>query len=230
MSYIKFQDSDKKIYDGAIIPIDAHTIKTKNLKQDFSGIGLYSDGDNLIGDYSEFIYEYDYPNLQTYEFMYTNDNHPYMPPTPPEPTLEEVKQAKIKDLNKIQQEAFVSGFDVVLSDGESHHFTLEDRSQLDLLGLSGQLMQGAEQIPWHEKGEKYSKNCMFYSAEDGALITQTGMEYVTFHVTYYINLCNWVDSMETKEEVQSVYYGIYIPKEQQGEVMSALYEKRGTTE
>lgn len=230
MPYIKFQDSDKKIYDGSIIPIDSHTIKTKNLKQDFSGLNLYSDGDTLIGDYENYTYEYAYPYLKTYEFMYTDDGHEYIPPTPSEPTLDEVKQTKIDSLHETQQEMIVNGFNVVLSDGATHHFTLEDRSQLDLLGLSTQLAQGATQFPWHEKGEKYSKNCVFYSAEDGALITSTGLEYVTYHVTYYINMCNWVASLETKDEVNAIYYGIYIPKEYQGEVMASLYEKLGITE
>ena len=43
----------------------------------------------------------------------------------PDITLEFIKEAKIKQMAKTCEDTIRHGFDVVLSDGESHHFSLE---------------------------------------------------------------------------------------------------------
>ena len=162
-------------------------------------------------------------------YQLSNNDTVYIPPTPkptpePEPyvpTLEEVKQNKINEMNAIQQETIQNGFDITLSDGTVEHFTLTDHDQTSLMGLQTKVLAGDERIPWHDSD--VTTGCKYYSNADMAIITEKAMAYVTWHVTYFINLRVYILALETKEEVESIEYGTYIPEEYQDEVMRDLY-------
>lgn len=126
-------------------------------------------------------------------------------------TLEEVKEAKVAEMNAVQQEIITSGIDVTLADGTTDHFDLTDRDQLRLTGLQKQVESGVEKISWHTSDE--DEHCKFYSNADMALITEKAMAHVTWHVTYFRDLRIYIRSLGTKEEVAAVMYGIDIPVE-----------------
>ena len=83
------------------------------------------------------------------------------------------------------------------------------------------VLAGDERIPWHDSD--VTTGCKYYSNADMAIITEKAMAYVTWHVTYFINLRLYILALETKEEVESIEYGTYIPEEYQDEVMRDLY-------
>lgn len=158
--------------------------------------------------------------------QFSNDGSVYVEPEPtpePEPyvpTLEEVQEQKVTEINNAQQAVIAQGIDVTLTDGTTEHFTLTDHDQTSLMGLQSQVAQGAEQIPWHTSDQ--SEHCKFYSNADMALITTAAMSCVTWHVTYFRDLRIYIRSLQTKEEVETVVYGMDIPEEYQSEPLKAM--------
>ena len=55
------------------------------------------------------------------------------------------------------------------------------------------------------------------------LITQKAESFLTYHITYFRDLRNYIRSMADKESVNSVDYGVYIPTEYQSEVLRDMY-------
>ena len=137
------------------------------------------------------------------------------------PTLEEVQNAKIAEMNEAQQIAIKAGINITLSDGTEEHFTLTDHDQTSLMGLQTKVVAGDEKIPWHDSD--VTTGCKYYSNADMAIITEKAMAFVTWQVTYFINLRVYILALSTKEEVEKVEYGMYIPEEYQDEVMRDLY-------
>lgn len=197
------------------------------LKGDFpiktTGFTLSRIGQNDNWDYSTYttIYREIEGGVQ-----FSNDGSVYVEPEPtpePEPyvpTLEEVQEQKVTEINNAQQTIIAQGIDVTLTDGTVEHFTLTDHDQTSLMGLQAQVAQGAEQIPWHTSDQ--SEHCKFYSNADMALITTAAMSYVTWHVTYFRDLRIYIRSLQTKEEVESVVYGMDIPAEYRSEPLKAM--------
>ena len=163
--------------------------------------------------------------------QFSNDGSVYIEPEPipePEPyvpTLEEVQETKVTEMNIAQQSIIQQGIEVTLTDGTTEHFTLTEHDQTSLMGLQAQVAQGAEQIPWHTSNQ--SEHCKFYSNADMALITTAAMSCVTWHVTYFRDLRIYIRSLQTKEEVESVVYGMDIPAEYRSEPLKAMIAGMG---
>lgn len=137
------------------------------------------------------------------------------------PTLEEVQEAKVEEMNAIQQQIIQLGIDVTLTNGGVENFTLTDHDQTSIMGLQTLVAQGEESIPWHTSDQ--AEHCKYYSNADMALITAAAMQFVTFHVTYFRDLRIYIRSMGTKEEVQAVIYGVSIPEAYQSEPLKDMY-------
>lgn len=135
-------------------------------------------------------------------------------------TLEDIKEAKVAEMNAVQQEIITAGIDVTLTDGTTEHFDLTDRDQMRLMGLQKQVETGEKMIAWHTSDE--GEHCKFYKNEDMALIAEKSMAYVTWHVTYFRDLRIYIRSLGTKEEVAAVAYGMDIPAEYQSEPLKAM--------
>lgn len=142
------------------------------------------------------------------------------------PTIEELKEAKVAEMNMHQQSIIANGVEVQLSSGEKERFTLTVNDQLSLLGLSTSVDAGLPQIHWHEANEE--KHCEYYTPEDMTAINMAAMSFVAYHVTYFRSLRIYIRSLKTREEIDTVTYGMIIPEEYQGEVlkdmMAALQE------
>ncbi len=136
------------------------------------------------------------------------------------PTLEEMKETKVAEMNAAQQEVITAGIDVTLTDGTVDHFDLTDRDQMRLMGLQKQVEAGEEMISWHTSDE--DEHCKFYKNADMALIAEKAMAYVTWHVTYFRDLRIYIRSLETREEVAAATYGMDIPAEYQSGPLKAM--------
>ena len=145
---------------------------------------------------------------------------PVPEPEPYEPSLEEVQEAKVQEMNGAQQAAIQEGINVKLTDGAVEHFTLTDHDQTSLVGLQAKVLEGEDSIPWHTSDE--AEHCKFYSNADMALITTAAMEYVTWHVTYFRDLRIYIRSLKEKTEVEVVTYGMTIPEAYQSEPLKAM--------
>ena len=236
MAYLKFLHTKDLIPcsvrpTGHIVtlkfPEDVHPVENT------SGFHLYLDplGTMDIGgnDYTGYttVYRNDDVTAAYNGYQLSNDGSVYIPPDPvpepgpaPDPTLEDVQEAKVSEMNTIQQAVIQDGVNVTLTDGSVEHFTLTDHDQTSLMGLQSQVIAGEEMIPWHTSDE--TEHCKFYSNADMALITSAAMACVTWHVTYFRDLRIYIRSLQTREEVQAVSYGIDIPEDYQSEPLKAM--------
>lgn len=162
--------------------------------------------------------------------QFSNDGSVYTAPQEPEPipepdlyvpTLEEVKEAKINEMNMMQQNVIQSGIEVTLTDGSVEHFTLTANDQISLMGLQAQVAAGADQIPWH--ASDHEEHCKYYSNADMQIIIATAMKCVSFHVTYFRDLRIYINSLDDKDAVEGAAYGMPIPEEYQSEVLRDMY-------
>lgn len=154
------------------------------------------------------------------------------PPEPePEPTDEErereeeyrrsiqfVRDTKIEYLSYLCNKTIENGIDVVLSDGETHHFSLTKEDQINLMERQAQLSIGATSVSYHADGEI----CTYYSAEDMMKIIASSIFHKDFQTTYFNSLKHYVNSLETLEAISAITYGQDIPVEYQSEPLKAL--------
>ena len=136
-------------------------------------------------------------------------------------TLEFVRNAKIEYMSKMCHDTIVKGIDVVLSDGESHHFSLEIEDQIKIQALAMKAQSGEQTLFWHED----DKPCQFYSAEDILAMYAALEKCQVFQTTYFNSLKMYIMSMQTIEEIRAVTYGMEIPYEYQSEVLRYLYSQ-----
>lgn len=242
MAYLRYL-GDNRIHKAKVIPEEnVVTIQFENKKEiSTAGFDLFLDEGCFvdIGEDSYHGFTTIYRNDEFTEayngYQLSNDGSVYVEPEPdpepipepdpepepePEPTLEETQESKIAEMNSIQQQIIQNGVDVILSDGSIEHFTLKDQDQTSLMGLQTKVLVGEGNIPWHTADE--TEHCKFYSNTDMALITTAAMNYVTWHVTYFRDIRIYIRSLQTKEEVESVFYGMDIPEEYQSEPLKAM--------
>lgn len=134
--------------------------------------------------------------------------------------LEEVKAAKISEMSAACREAIIAGFDVVLADGKSRHFSMTVEDQLNINSLYGLLASGMTQVPYHADGEA----CEYFSAEDFGIIVQTATAHKTYHESYFNSLKSYITIKRTAASVDAITYGVEIPTQYQSDVLKALQE------
>ena len=140
------------------------------------------------------------------------------------PTLPEVQEEKVKEMNAMQQTVIHQGVDVELTDGSIEHFTLTDQDQASLMALQSQVAQGAEFVPWHNANQE--NQCKYYQNADMAKIVQAALSFVVYQVTYFRDLRIYIRSLRTKEEVAAVTYGMPIPEEYQSQVLKDMLARQ----
>lgn len=225
----------KYIGDSTVYPIEFSVISDNvvQLKGDFpvltDGFVLSRPKHDDNWDYSAYttVYRESDGGVQ-----FSNDGSVYVAPNPMpeptipefkphEPTLEEIKAQKIREMNAEQQKFIQNGVEVTLSGGTTECFSLKDQDQISLSTLQKKAEEGSDKIPWHV--DNIEEHCRYFSAEDMLIITETALQYVAYHVTYFRDLRIYINSMQDKKSVQSVTYGMYIPAEYQSEVLADFY-------
>lgn len=178
---------------------------------------------------------WDYPEYTTLYreieggLQFSSDGSVYIEPQKPEPTpeepyvptLEEAKASKIAEMEAVKQAAMDAGINVTLADSSIEHFSLEDKEQKLLMALQVNVAAGDEKIPWHTSDE--TEHCKYYSNADmRSIITEASM-YGTYHETYIRDIRIYINSLEDKESVEAVYYGMVIPEKYRSEVLQDIY-------
>lgn len=136
-------------------------------------------------------------------------------------TVDYLKSEKIKETSYMCNQIITNGFDIVLSDNIAYHFSLTIQDQLNLITLSTMILNGETEIPYHADGQL----CKIFSAEDMTNIIQMSTTFKTYHTTYYNSLKSYIQSLDTREEIGKVSYGMNIPDEYQSEVLKDLIKK-----
>ena len=137
-----------------------------------------------------------------------------------EEPLNTIKANKTAEMSAACRAAIVAGFDVTLSDGKDHHFSLTVEDQLNLNALFGLLATGAEQVPYHADGE----TCMYFAATDMQTVVQEATAHKTYHESYFNSLKAYIASKRTAASVNAIEYGTEIPEQYQSDVLKALLE------
>ena len=224
--HVLFLDNTDTV-EASVKKLGEHLIQISGAEVNLSGFHLLNDAGSVFGKYDGFTTLY--RELED-GFILSDDGSVYVEPIEPGPTpepeisLDEVKESKVLEMNDIQQKLIAQGVDVTLSDGSTEHFSLTERDQTSLVGLQAQVAIGAENIPWHTSDE--DEHCKFYSNTDMAKITSSALSYVTWHVTYFRDLRIFIRSLESKEEVEQVTYGMNIPEAYQSEPLKAMLAQK----
>lgn len=167
--------------------------------------------------------EYD----ELYELIeHDEEIEPYPEPEPspePEPEPEDItvayaKKLKLKDMSNTCNNIIFAGIDVVLSDEETHHFSLTEYDQLNLFKLETLARSGQEVLPYHEDGEL----CKFYPAADIITIANAATQYITYHTTYFNSLKAYINSLRSLNTISRVTYGMDIPEKYQSDVWKEI--------
>lgn len=125
-----------------------------------------------------------------------------------EPTIEELINDKINEIKKACRDNIYKGIDVKLVNGDTKHFSLTLEDQININGLVNQISIGnikAEKgVPYHADGDM----CTLFSIEDFTLIANKASEYIINQTSYCNHLMNYVKSLNTRKDIESIYYGI----------------------
>lgn len=217
---ILFLDKEDIII-GKVERINSNLIKiTGDVPVNLSGFHLVTDHGKVFGKYENFTTLY-----KTLEngYILSYDGSVYVESEAEEPevmTLDQIKENKVLSMNSEQKQVIADGVNVTLTDGTVEHFTLSDHDQTSLMALQTQVDAGTELIPWHNSNE--TEHCKFYSNADMALIIETALNYVVYHVTYFRDLRIYIRSLGTEEEVNAVVYGMPIPSDFQSEPLKVM--------
>lgn len=138
-----------------------------------------------------------------------------------ESDIDSIRTAKIAEMSVTCNKLICQGFDVILSDGEKHHFSLTTQDQLNMITLSTMVASGEQVIPYHADGE----SCQWFSASDITTIINAATEFKTYHITYFNSLKLFIESMIDIQAIKEITYGSYIDEEYQSEVLKTLMEK-----
>lgn len=222
---ILFLDSEEPV-EGIVKKISDHVVELRGVEQNLSGFHILKNK-APYGKYENFTTLY-----RSFEggYQLSDDGSVYVEPEPTpepepyEPTLEEVQEQKVAEMNGIQQQVVANGCEVQLSDGTKERFTLTTNDQLSLNSLSVKALEGMSIIPWHPADE--SVHCKFYSEADMKTITDTCMNWVAYHVTYFRDLRIYIRSLADKETIKAIQYGDDIPFEYQSEVLQSMLSER----
>lgn len=132
-----------------------------------------------------------------------------------EVTLEYVKEMKNAEMSACCNKTITNGFDVILNDGNNHHFSLTVQDQLNLITASLIISSGAKTVPYHADNEPFKE----YAIEDITMVIDKANEFKTYHTTYYNSLKSYVNNLNDINEINKIKYGVDIPEEYQSDVL-----------
>lgn len=138
-----------------------------------------------------------------------------------ESSVDFIRNAKIAQMSRACKNAIIDGVDVVLSDGESHHFSLKLEDQLKIQSLAMNAQNGVEPLFWHED----NKPCRFYSVEDVLTLYKALDSVQNYHTTYFNALKMYLLDLDDIETINGVTYGMEIPEKYQGEIYKYVVER-----
>lgn len=209
---LKFKNSDKTL-NANIEIVSNQIIKIlDSSKPNLSGLQLFTENKNLLGDYSDFttLYKQDYDG-----YVLSNDGSVYKEPEEMPtyiPTLEEVKEQKKTELSFKCKETISKGIDVVIQD-RTEHFRLTVEDQLNLMRKKDELEKGELKIEYHADGMP----CRYYSKEDMKKIICAADDFISYQTSYCNGLFQWINFLKTIDDVENIHYGINLPVQFQSE-------------
>lgn len=141
---------------------------------------------------------------------------PVVEPATPDEFVEYIRSGKLKEMSSACSHAIEEGFDLEIR-SEIKHFSLTIQDQLNLISLD-KMAQTQSLIPYHADGE----DVIFYTPEEINDIIDSANALKIYHTTYYNALKNYINALNTIEEIYAIEYGIEIPEQYQTEVFKVI--------
>ena len=141
---------------------------------------------------------------------------PMVEPAAPDEFIEYIRSGKLNEMSNACAHAIEEGFDLEIR-GETKHFSLTIQDQLNLISLD-RMAQNQSLIPYHADGE----DVIFYTPEEINDIIDSANALKIYHTTYYNALKNYINALNTIEEISAIEYGIEIPEQYQTEVFKVI--------
>jgi len=132
--------------------------------------------------------------------------------------IDYVRQKKLREMSEACADAIEFGFDIQLSDGHIHHFSLTIVDQVMIMALAQKAKAGQTVLPWHADGEA----CEFFSPEDILRVNSAMEDLITYNETYFNSLKQYILSMNVIEQINAVTYGQEIPEAYWSDVYRAI--------
>lgn len=116
--------------------------------------------------------------------------------------IEQLKQSKITALSATCEQTIYNGLELELSEG-TERFEYKDKDQTNIKAMFDAVVFGAEKYPYQSEDGK----CRVFTAQD-IITLYTSLEGLrTAQLTYYHQLKDIVNTLETAEEINAVTYG-----------------------
>lgn len=113
------------------------------------------------------------------------------------------KEKKIKELSNICNVTITSGLTINLSDNSNKEFSYSTNDQANINEMFNAILMGATSYPYHANDE----SCKMYSAEDIVKIYSSLSSFKTAQITYFNQLKQYVKTLNTVSEIESISYG-----------------------
>ena len=121
----------------------------------------------------------------------------------PNRTLDEAQSEKISQLSAVCNALIVAGADIQLADGSTQHFDYSTEDQLNISDMFSAVVLGASCYPY----QPANGSCAVYQAADIVTIYTTLAGQKTAQLTYYHQLKDYVQTLETAAAADAVVYG-----------------------
>lgn len=121
----------------------------------------------------------------------------------PNRTLDEAQSEKISQLSAVCNALIVAGADIQLADGSTQHFDYSTEDQLNISDMFSAVVLGASCYPY----QPANGSCAVYQAADIVTIYTALAGQKTAQLTYYHQLKDYVQTLETAAATDAVVYG-----------------------
>ncbi len=166
----------------------------------------------LQGDYSEYKYIYKKEDENTV-ILTNNEEDIYVniapestvPSVEPElyvPTLDELKENKIKYFSSLCNQAIINGVDIEIN-GVMEHFSYNDEDQVNIKEIFDLAVQTNVPMYYHADGD----SCKMYTVDQIIALYITATTNKMHHTTYFNQLTMFINAIEDKEELSALKYG-----------------------
>lgn len=142
----------------------------------------------------------------------------YLAEHPADDPVEKAREEKLADISDACGALIVAGVDVTFREGDTEHFNLSIEDQSNINNLFRVVELGGTEFPYQADGGV----CRVYTKEEIVAIYIAAQSLITGQTTYHNALKAWVQTMETREQIEAVTYGMELPAEYAAQVAEKM--------
>lgn len=130
-----------------------------------------------------------------------------------------LKNEKYNQISQTCEDTIHDGFQLETTTGVES-FSLEEQDQTNLLTAYNAIQNGKTKYAYHAN----KTLCRIYTADEIKAIGDAATAHKLYHTTYCNHLFRWLDRVETKEELDQIYYGADLPEDLAANMQNVLTE------